>query len=100
MRTLHWTNGQTSIYCARIPIRTKTITQFVNGLVRPVNAARMRWTKYVWPFELVNRRMFMTRSRRTSLVLATVAALFGVTGAPAAKAQQKELQNPETVNRS
>jgi hypothetical protein len=42
----------------------------------------------------------MTRSRRTSLVLATVAALFGVTGAPAAKAQQKELQNPETVNRS
>ena len=32
----------------------------------------------------------MTRSWRTSLVLATVAALFGVAGAPAAKAQQKK----------
>ena len=34
--------------------------------------------------------MFMTRSWRTSLVLATVAALFGVAGAPAANAQQKK----------
>src|SRR5215469_16464266 len=34
--------------------------------------------------------MFMTRSWRTSLVLAAVAALFGVAGAPAAKAQQKK----------
>ena len=50
----------------------------------------MQWTTYVWPFELVNWRMFMTRSWRTSLVLATVAALFGVAGAPAAKAQQKK----------
>src|SRR6516165_7137607 len=50
----------------------------------------MQRTTYVWPFELVNRRMFMTRSWRTSLVLATVAALFGVAGAPTAKAQQKK----------
>src|SRR6516225_7343900 len=50
----------------------------------------MQRTTDVWPFELVNRRMFMTRSWRTSLVLATVAALFGVAGAAAANAQQKK----------